>query len=148
MEVLLSIKPQFADAIFSGEKQFEFRKVIFRQRNIRKIYLYASRPVCSVVGEFEIRQVIARDPETLWSVTKEFSGITREYFDEYFRGKNIAYAIQVSSPLKYPEPFTLMDLFNVKRPPQSFMYVDSCVEQLVLSLAILKGAKYPPQNTG
>lgn len=31
MEVLLAIKPEFVEKIFSGEKKYEFRKVVFKK---------------------------------------------------------------------------------------------------------------------
>jgi type I restriction enzyme S subunit len=30
MDVLLSIKPKYVDAILKGEKKYEFRKIIFK----------------------------------------------------------------------------------------------------------------------
>ncbi len=39
--ILLSIKPEFASAIFSGEKLYEFRKAVFRNRSVDKVYVYA-----------------------------------------------------------------------------------------------------------
>ena len=66
MKVLLSIKPEFANKIFSGSKKFEFRKSIFRNKNISKIVVYASAPVQRVIGEFEIEDILASDPNSLW----------------------------------------------------------------------------------
>ncbi len=123
MDVLLSIKPKFASAIFSGEKQFEFRRAIFKNKNIGKVYVYASKPIGLVIGEFEIEEVITENPDSLWNITKSASGISKQYFDEYFEGKQIAHAIKVSSVQEYAIPVTLMELFNIARPPQSFMYV-------------------------
>lgn len=123
MDVLLSIKPKFASAIFSGEKQFEFRRTIFKNTNIKKIYVYASKPIGLVIGEFEIEEVITENPASLWKITKNASGISKKHFDEYFEGKQIAYAIKVSSAQRYTQPRTLMELFNIGKPPQSFMYV-------------------------
>ncbi len=52
INVLLSIKPKFAAAIFAGEKQFEFRRAIFKNTNVKKVYVYASKPIGLVIGEF------------------------------------------------------------------------------------------------
>jgi predicted transcriptional regulator len=123
MDVLLSVKPRFARAIFSGEKQFEFRRAIFKEKNVKRVYVYASKPIGLVIGEFEIEEVIAEEPNSLWNTTKSASGISKKYFDDYFEGKQIAYAIKVSGAQEYAEPVTLMELFNINRPPQSFMYV-------------------------
>ena len=52
--VLLSVKPQFAEAILAGVKTFEFRRALFRRPDIKTVVLYASSPTCKVVGEFTI----------------------------------------------------------------------------------------------
>lgn len=123
INVLLSIKPKYATAIFSGEKLFEFRRSIFKNTNVKKVYVYASKPVGLIIGEFEIDEIISSDPETLWKTTKSASGISKQYFDEYFEGKDIAHALKVTKTQTYKEPVSLMDMFNIARPPQSFMYV-------------------------
>lgn len=47
--LVLSIKPKYAEAIYSGIKQFEFRKV--PPRNLKAIYLmYESAPVSKITG--------------------------------------------------------------------------------------------------
>ncbi|OPL11762.1 MAG: hypothetical protein AVO38_15645 [delta proteobacterium ML8_D] len=123
MNVLLSIKPKFAAAIFSGDKKFEFRKTIFKNQKIKKAYVYASSPVGLVIGEFEIEEVITSNPDSLWDETMEKAGISKEYFDNYFFGREVGYALKVGATNFYEEPKTLMEMFNIKRPPQSFMYI-------------------------
>jgi predicted transcriptional regulator len=123
MSLLLSIKPIFAEAIFSGEKQYEFRREIFKNTQVKKVYVYASSPISMIIGEFEIEQILSTDPTSLWEATKKSSGISKDYFDKYFSGRNIAHALKVNSPRSYEEPVTLKEMFNIDRPPQSFMYV-------------------------
>ena len=123
INILLSIKPIFAAAIFSGEKKYEFRRTIFKNTNVKKVYVYASRPIGLVIGEFEIDEIITAKPELLWKATKEAAGIRKEYFDRYFDGRDSAYAIKVSTTNYYKKPMTLMEMFNINRPPQSFMYI-------------------------
>lgn len=121
--VLLSIKPEFADAIFSGKKKYEFRKAMFDIERAKRIFLYASRPISLIVGEFKVKRVLSSDPESIWEVTKDKAGISKEYFNQYFNGKKLAYALEVKSIRQYEKPETLCDMFNLERPPQSFMYV-------------------------
>jgi len=121
--VLLSIKPEFALAIFTGKKKYEFRRVIFKNTNINKVYVYASRPIGCVIGEFEIETILTSDPESLWKKTQAAAGITKEYFDKYFNGRDVAHALKVNATRHYETPMTLKELFNIDRPPQSFMYV-------------------------
>lgn len=120
MKVVLSIKPEFANKIFDGTKLFEFRKVIFKE-GIKSVLVYSSSPVQKVIGEFQIGEIIRHDLETLWDLTKEFSGISEEYFYEYFAGKEHGYAIQIKEKTKFKVPKCLREDYNLL-PPQSFAY--------------------------
>jgi len=122
MKVVLSIKPEFAYKIFDGTKKFEFRKAIFKNTNVKTIIVYASSPVQKVIGEFEIAKVLNDDIETLWDLTKEFSGISEDFFYKYFSERKRGFAIQVKNKKKYKEPKCLRIDFNL-HPPQSFAYV-------------------------
>lgn len=61
MKVLLSIKPQFANAIFNGGKRFEYRKVIFKKK-VSSIQVYVTKPIGKIVGEFEIDDIMQDSP--------------------------------------------------------------------------------------
>lgn len=122
MKVLLSIKPEFANKIFEGSKKFEFRRNIFRNKEVKSIVVYASAPVSKVIGEFEIDMVHCTELEELWSKTKDFSGISKEYFDHYFTGKTEGFAIQVKNPKRYKSAKNLKEEFGMV-PPQSFAYL-------------------------
>src|SRR5690606_38268698 len=122
MRVLLSIKPEFAFKIFEGTKKFEFRKVIFKKPNIKTVVVYASSPVQQVIGEFEIEDILSSHPREIWRQTKNDSGITEDFFYEYFADKEIAHAIKIKNITKYQHPIHLQDAFNVV-PPQSYVYL-------------------------
>jgi len=122
MKVVLSIKPEFAHKIFDGSKKFEFRKVIFKNDNVKSVIVYASSPVQKVIGEFEIGKIFNNNLETLWELTKEHSGITEDFFYEYFSEREKGFAIQVKNKKIYKVPKCLKSDFNL-HPPQSFAYV-------------------------
>ncbi len=122
MKVLLSIKPEFADKIFDGSKKFEFRRNVFKNKNVDTIVVYASSPVSKVIGEFEIEKVIQKDLEDLWLETKDFSGISKEFYDKYFIGKEKGFAIKVKNVLLYENAKNLKEDFDMV-PPQSFAYL-------------------------
>jgi len=122
MKVLLSIKPIFADRIFDGTKGFEFRKKIFIRSGITDIVVYASSPVCRVVGEFEIEDIFKDSPEELWKRTQNQAGISEKDFFDYFEERNVGYAIKVKYACRYQEPEILSNKFLI-HPPQSFCYV-------------------------
>ena len=123
MKVLLSIKPEFAEKIFDGTKKYEFRRSVFKNSDVKTIVVYASSPIQKVIGEFEIERIINDNLEKLWDSTKEFSGISENYFFEYFNNKETGYAIEIKNTKRYKEPLSLKDNFNTK-PPQSFMYLE------------------------
>jgi predicted transcriptional regulator len=120
MKVILSIKPEFANKIFDGTKLFEFRKRIFNE-SIKSVLVYSSSPVQKVIGEFQIGEIIKHDLETLWDLTKEYSGISEDYFYEYFADKEHGYAIQIKKKTKFRIPKCLREDYNLT-PPQSFAY--------------------------
>jgi predicted transcriptional regulator len=122
MKVLLSIKPQFAEKIFSGEKKFEFRRSIFKNPDIKTVLVYASAPIKKVIGEFEIDEIVYEDIETLWNMTGQQSGISKEYFTAYFTGKDQGYAIKIKNLRKFKTAKCIRYDYNAA-PPQSFMYV-------------------------
>nr|WP_319272002.1 hypothetical protein [uncultured Draconibacterium sp.] len=122
MKVVLSIKPEFANKIFDGTKRFEFRKAIFKKTDVKSIIVYASSPVKKVIGEFEIGEIINNDIDTLWKLTKDYSGISEDFFYEYFSKRERGFAIQIKNKKRYKVPKSLKDEFNLN-PPQSFAYV-------------------------
>lgn len=122
MRVLLSIKPEYAFKIFDGTKKFEFRKVIFKNPNIKTVVVYASFPVQQVIGEFEIDDIFSFDPESIWKMTKKYSGISENFFFEYFADRDIAHAIKIKKTKKYRKPLCIREDFNAV-PPQSYMYL-------------------------
>jgi predicted transcriptional regulator len=123
-KILLSIKPKFAEKIFSGAKRYEFRRVIFKSNSVTRVVVYASSPVQRVIGEFSIAEIITSDVRRLWQKTKDYAGIEKEHFDEYFEGLGTAYAIKICNPTKYRKPAKLENLFKFDRPPQSFRYLE------------------------
>ena len=121
--VLMSIKPEFAHRIFEGVKKFEFRKQVFKDTSVKKVIVYSSSPEQKVIGEFEIEKILSGAPNEIWKQTKKYSGISQEFYDVYFDGRDIAYAIKVASTKRYRNAKTLTD-YNVQSAPQAFVYVD------------------------
>lgn len=123
MKVLLSIKPEFADKIFSGKKQFEFRKSLFKRSEVNCIVIYVTLPVGKVMGEFNIESIIEDTPSNVWEETKAAAGITRKFFHSYFEGRERAFAIKIGEIKKYDEPLELSALGSNIFAPQSFRYL-------------------------
>ena len=122
MKVLLSIKPEYADKIFAGTKKYEFRRSIFKNPNIKTIVVYSSSPVQKVIGEFEIESILQSNISELWDMTAQESGINKEFFFEYYKGKDRGFAIKIKNIKKYDKPLDIKADFKLA-PPQSFVYI-------------------------
>lgn len=121
-KIIISINPEYVEKIISGEKKFEYRTKAAKE-DINKIIIYETKPIMKVVAEVEILDVIATTPEELWNQTKNQSGITKSFFDEYFKNKQIAYAYKLGTVKVYEKPKSLLD-FGLRMAPQSFAYVN------------------------
>ena len=119
--ILISINPEHVENIISGKKKYEFRKIAAKQ-DVSSIIIYETTPIKRIVAEAEILDVIMLPPEQLWKETKQSAGISKMFFDEYFQGRQIAYAYKLGKITVYKEPKRLVD-FGVKSAPQSFVYV-------------------------
>lgn len=119
--MLLSINPEHVTNIFLGTKTYEFRKKLCK-RKVDKIVIYATCPIKRVVGEVEVLDVIEMKKEELWGITEEYSGITKEFFDQYYNGRDTAVAYKLGEVVEYNEPQELIDL-GIRMAPQSYMYL-------------------------
>lgn len=120
-KILLSIKPEFADKIISGEKKFEYRTHV-PARPINSIVIYSTSPVGRIIGEVEVIDVISGSPSSLWETTKAESGISREKYRKYFKGRKRAYAFKLGQVNKY-ECDVCLEKYGVTKAPQSFIYL-------------------------
>lgn len=123
MKVLLSIRPEYAEKILAGEKRYEFRRRIPKATGIRTVVIYATLPVGKVIGEFKVERILSDQPNELWAKTKEYAGITRDFFDEYFLGRDHGHAYEVRSIKRYAKPKPLTRFLESGVAPQSFCYL-------------------------
>jgi predicted transcriptional regulator len=124
MKVLMSIKPKYADKIFSGEKKWEYRKKLWKRDDVDIVVVYASAPISKVIGEFNVERsdTIHATLKSLWYQTGQDGGVSKEEFEKYFIRRCFGIAISVSEPTLYDTPKPLSD-YGIKRPPQNFMYL-------------------------
>lgn len=122
--VLLSVKPRFAEAILAGTKTYEFRRALFRRLDVDTVVIYASSPTRKVVGEFTIEEVLSLAIDALWKVTRSGGAVDRQYFEEYFQGRDTGHALKVKRARRYRVPLCLRADFGIDHPPQSFCYLE------------------------
>lgn len=128
-DVLLSIKPLYANRILDGSKRFEFRKRM-PALDVDRVIIYASAPTCRIVGEFKVVRRHAGTPAELWDRATGHAGIDRLRFFEYFAGRTAAYAFEVGEVKKYRRPIAPRDHQPGFRGPQSFAYFASLSREL------------------
>ncbi|MFK4647368.1 putative transcriptional regulator [Bradyrhizobium ottawaense] len=124
MLVLLSIKPTHVANILAGTKTFEFRRRIFARKDVKQVLIYCTKPVGRFVGEFEIADILCDRPDRLWKQTRIGSGISKEFFDDYFEGRDEGYALKIGRVRAFSRQVVPTEVIKGFSPPQSFMYVD------------------------
>ena len=119
--ILLSIKPEYAERILDGTKKYEYRKHL-ALGEIHKIVIYSSSPEKRVVGEVKVIGTLTMRKTLLWEHTKEYAGISRTKYGEYFKGCQSAHAYCLGETIRYCEPKDLQD-YGITKAPQSFVYI-------------------------
>ena len=129
--VLMSIRPPFADAILRGEKQVEFRKTRIAD-DVTHVVVYATSPVAAIVGAFTVRAQDTLPPDHLWRAFGAFGSIDYDEFSTYFESSRVGTGIQVGDVFLSRERIGLFEAFGIKRPPQSFQYLDIALAKTAL----------------
>lgn len=124
-QMLLSINPEYVERIIQGVKLYEYRK--FRCRDdVDKIIIYATAPTKMVIGEAEIEDIIEDNITQVWRQTKDYSGVSYNFFRQYYKGKKKAVAYRLKNLVVYDKPRTLTDI-GVSCAPQSYRYITEAV---------------------
>jgi predicted transcriptional regulator len=137
---LFSIHPRYAEAILDGTKQVEFRRQGLPD-DVTHIVVYATAPTQQVVGWFKIADIERLKPSRAWSRYRGVGGIDKPAFSAYYDGTDAAYVIHIESPTAFATPFSLTDIDEGLRPPQSYLYLDADRVHLALQLG------QPPRRT-
>ena len=123
MIVFYPIKPVYIEKILSGEKKYELRKRLPRDK-VEYVFLYATTPVCRVVGYAKVGLTYRECKTKLWERVSESAGIDEVDYFNYFHGSDDACAIELKTVYKYEEPFHPKDISDDFVVPQSFRYVE------------------------
>lgn len=125
--ILISIRPEYANKIFEGTKTVELRRI--RPKHIKKgslVLIYVSSPVQSLSGAFMIDEVIEQPINELWKRVHSQAGVTLEEFNSYYTRASTGIGIFFSEVWSFKQPINLQSLkerMENFRPPQSFRYV-------------------------
>ncbi|MCY3628496.1 MAG: hypothetical protein F4Z62_12735 [Rhodothermaceae bacterium] len=121
--ILISIHPEHVNSIISGEKKFEYRKVL-PKRDISFLVLYCTAPVKKITAVVEVKDRLVSSLLDVWDKTSRGSGISRNFYLDYYSGKQNASAFVLGNVYQMESPMDLSDLPGRKTSPQSFCYLD------------------------
>jgi len=124
INILLSIKSEYTERIFSGGKKYEFRKQK-PKRPINRVFVYECAPLKNIVGWFSVRRIISGSPREIWEKCKDSSGIVQEDYFAYCKGKKVIHAFEIHETYQFHHPVDPHEIAFDFNPPQNFTYLDS-----------------------
>jgi len=119
--IIISIKPAYADMILNKKKRYEFRKHGFKKQ-IDKVFIYSTKPVGKIVGYFTFDSVLKGTPMEIWEICSEYAGILEDDFYRYFEGAKIAFAININRVFEIERPISPSNVIEGFKGPRSFIY--------------------------
>jgi predicted transcriptional regulator len=128
-DIVMSIKPRYADRILKGEKSIEIRKRFSPRWLGHDVALYASQPQGALVGKATVGSVSTGRPSDIWSRFMPEIGCLKSEFDGYVQSAEEVTAIELKDVVSYQEPVSLREVatlgFQMPIPPQSYCEVKS-----------------------
>ena len=126
LEILVSIRPRWAEAIMDGRKTVEYRRNIPMKTRLQigKMWIYATKPIGMVLGTAKVEVWTGSYGNGLNDEEQAKAGcLTVEELREYFKGAEYAFAIKILKVTPFKRPKTLAEI-GVKRAPKSWMYMN------------------------
>lgn len=119
--VILPNRPVYCKLIEDGLKSHELRRRIWKNKDVTRVYLYATAPLSYIRSYFTIGEILEECPSDLWMKVSQ-AGISWDEFLMYFGGLDKGYAIEVQHyrKLRYPLRISELGLGT----PQNFIYID------------------------
>lgn len=122
--VLISIQPVHVAKILSGEKRLEFRR-LWAAQPVDCMVIYATCPQQKIIATAQIKRTITGTATQLWAAAQELGGgISRSQLFDYFKGKPIGTALELTRIRIFDDAIDPIDIFGQPfHPPQSFRYM-------------------------
>jgi predicted transcriptional regulator/predicted nucleic acid-binding protein/GNAT superfamily N-acetyltransferase len=123
--VVVSIKPQYVEAIREGRKTVELRRKFPAVKAGMWLVIYATQPVGAVVGMASIVGVERRAPAAIWKAHQQSVAVSKDFYDQYFDGYDMGYAVKLGEfrPLESTSVVQMGKILPGFRPPQSYRYL-------------------------
>ena len=136
--IILSLRPHHAEAILSGLKTVELRRIEPKIIVPTRALIYATTPIKALLGTCIVDTVITDGLAELWKAYGSRTGIRHAEFRDYFKGLKVGSALALSDARQFSRQIPLAELRAsdcVDRPPQSYSYVNAAIGNQLLQLA-------------
>lgn len=141
MHLYLSVKPQFAEAILTGAKTLELRKIAPIRGYGAEILVYATAPTAAIVGTAQLdrnprcREVGLRDFDAMRMACVS-AAVMREYVGE----RDYVYGLRLSDPVRFTHPISLAvarERWGASiAPPQGYRYLDGALMREIVAFGM------------
>ncbi len=127
--LLISVKPEFAEKILSGEKTMELRKAAPKKAGKGSVILiYVTTPIKELWGIGKIEHIIESNPKSLWANHSKKTGITEQEFNMYYGDSTKAFGIELTEVKQiFNQSVSLKMLRQILpkfSPPQTYAYIE------------------------
>lgn len=120
--IMISTTPEHANILFDDNSKKTFFYKVTPINKISRVLIYATAPINSVVGEFDLVEIKIQALSTAWKNYGSNSVLTKKEFDKYYEGKKEAHVIVVGSRYRYSKPKNLSE-YNMQTGPKGFQYL-------------------------
>ncbi len=141
-DIVISVKPEFANRMFTGQKRVEIRRKFSHKWQKSKALIYASSPQRHFVGEALIGDVFLAEPVKIWENFRSEIDCGWDDYSAYCHGAEKVYAITFAEVKKFKHSISERQVEHLIQrelnPPQSYCRVkDDTVWPTALALSCL-----------
>jgi predicted transcriptional regulator len=98
--------------------------------------VYASPPSQTLAGELIIKNIVEGTPQELWDRISAVSGVSKEFFDYYYKDHSTAVGLIIDRAVEYTNKISLDEIKQAHpefSPPKNYFYIVE--EDSLLNLA-------------
>ena len=125
-EALISIRPEYVQAMIEGRKRVEFRRRNLRLAPNSRLWIYSTLPTAAVTAVATVTGVDSGTVNAIWRRHGKRGSIGRSDFDKYFLGVDQAFAIEIKCISVLTNGIGLSSLRTAVdgfQPPQTYLKV-------------------------
>ena len=122
--LLMSIKTKYANQIFTGAKEYEFRRKSIGKKNChKKIYIYSSGEEKAIIGYIIVDKILSGSLKKIQELT---NNLNNDDMEIYFKDCNVCHALHIGEYYKFIKPIKLKDIkkqYEQFGVPQFYRYI-------------------------